>query len=199
MAVLASPGDPVVDLALIAAAGGSTRMGSPKALLELHGEPLVARHARAFAAVARRVIIVLGADADRIAAALPVGVEVVRNPAWATTDMWRSLHLGARAAPAARTALVTPVDVPPPGAWLADLADAEGLLVPCDPRGAAGHPARLDAAALDRLRAGGSGTLRELCGAARRFETTEPWISLDFDTPEAWNAWRSLDLPTRSC
>ncbi|HVW21994.1 MAG TPA: nucleotidyltransferase family protein [Opitutaceae bacterium] len=70
---------------LVLAAGASTRMGSPKQLLPVGGEPLVARAVRAaLASPAWPVAVVLGAGADRIRPALArLPVLAVENPAWA--------------------------------------------------------------------------------------------------------------------
>lgn len=69
---------------IILAAGGSTRMGSPKQLLDFGGMPLLRRAAEtALAAACGPVIAVLGAQSDTIAGALdglPVGI--ARNARW---------------------------------------------------------------------------------------------------------------------
>ncbi len=70
--------------AVILAAGGSTRLGRPKQLLELDGEPLVRRAARAAAEAGYApVVVVVGAAAAEVGAALAEGpFEVVENPGW---------------------------------------------------------------------------------------------------------------------
>lgn len=69
---------------LLLAAGAAARMGLNKVLLPLEGEPLVRRMARrAIEAGLSPVVVVLGRDADRVAAALadlPCAVAV--NPAY---------------------------------------------------------------------------------------------------------------------
>lgn len=81
--------------AIILAAGASTRMGTPKQLLELDGQPLVVRVVTAaLASPAWPVVVVVGAQADKIRpvlAALPV--LVTENPAWAE-GMAASLRAG---------------------------------------------------------------------------------------------------------
>lgn len=63
------PGSGIV--AVVLAAGGSVRLGRPKQLVELHGEPLVRRAARvALAAGASSVLVVLGGEVDGCRAAL---------------------------------------------------------------------------------------------------------------------------------
>jgi len=67
---------------IILAAGRSSRMGRPKQLLPLDGRPLLQHVVDAGAEVFDDVILVLGHDAEAIAAALdlPPGVRVVVNP-----------------------------------------------------------------------------------------------------------------------
>lgn len=72
---------------MVLAAGGSSRLGTPKQLIEFRGEPLVRRAARAAGeAGANPVIVVLGAEATEIAHAL-AGVERVSS---ITNDLWQS-------------------------------------------------------------------------------------------------------------
>jgi molybdenum cofactor cytidylyltransferase len=69
---------------VILAAGASTRMGTPKQLLELRGEPLLLRavHA-ALASPAWPVVVVLGAHAEKIRPLLArLPVLVTENAAW---------------------------------------------------------------------------------------------------------------------
>jgi len=89
--------------AVILAAGGSSRLGFPKQLMLHEGEPLVNRAALA----ARRagldpVIVVLGADSDRVAAAIDpaTAVTLVTNDMWQTGQA-SSLRAGIRSAMAA--------------------------------------------------------------------------------------------------
>lgn len=69
---------------VILAAGASTRFGSSKQLLDWHGQPLL-RHVvlQALAAPCQQVIVVLGANAERIAPTLAgLPVILVYNPDW---------------------------------------------------------------------------------------------------------------------
>ncbi|HVU35247.1 MAG TPA: nucleotidyltransferase family protein [Opitutaceae bacterium] len=71
--------------AIILAAGASTRMGRPKQLLPIHGQPLLVRTVEAaLAAPVWPVVVVLGANADLIRPALQTfPVIIAENPAWA--------------------------------------------------------------------------------------------------------------------
>jgi molybdenum cofactor cytidylyltransferase len=105
--------------AVILAAGDSTRMGFPKALLLTPaGRPFVASIADTFAAAGiTDIVVVTGRDHDRIADALaherlPVSPRVVRNPDPSRGQL-SSLLLGIESVPAnAPAAVVTLVDVP---------------------------------------------------------------------------------------
>ena len=80
--------------AVILAAGASTRMGAPKQLLEHRGRPLVVHAAEAaLASSAWPVVVVLGANAEKIRPALARPVLVAENPAW-SEGMASSLRAG---------------------------------------------------------------------------------------------------------
>jgi molybdenum cofactor cytidylyltransferase len=66
---------------VILAAGASSRMGSPKALLDYRGETFVGRLVRVLSGVCGRVIVVLGYHAESIRPAIDCGARVVINPA----------------------------------------------------------------------------------------------------------------------
>ena len=67
------------------AAGGSTRLGRPKQLLSIDGQPLV-RHvlAQLQAAELTRCAVVLGSNAEQVESAIATnGCDLLDNPAWA--------------------------------------------------------------------------------------------------------------------
>ncbi|MSU64637.1 MAG: nucleotidyltransferase family protein [Opitutus sp.] len=70
--------------AVILAAGASTRMGSPKQLLELRGKPLLVHAVEAaLASPAWPVVVVLGANAEKIRPVLArLPVLITESPAW---------------------------------------------------------------------------------------------------------------------
>ena len=81
------------------AAGGSSRLGHPKQLVEFRGVPLVRRAAdAALASGALPVVVVVGADAARVAAAVHdlEGLIVCENPDW-KSGMASSLVAGLNA------------------------------------------------------------------------------------------------------
>jgi molybdenum cofactor cytidylyltransferase len=70
---------------VILAAGASTRMGTPKQLLPVKGQPMIVRTVEAaLASPAWPVIVVLGAQAEKIRPVLArLPVLIAENPAWA--------------------------------------------------------------------------------------------------------------------
>jgi molybdenum cofactor cytidylyltransferase len=108
---------PVV--AVVLAAGGSRRLGEPKQLLRLAGQTLVRRAVlAALGSKAERVLVVTGAHAERIEAALAgLAVECVRCVRW-EAGLAASLHAGVSAALA--SVLLLLADQPAAGAPLLD-------------------------------------------------------------------------------
>jgi molybdenum cofactor cytidylyltransferase len=86
---------------IVLAAGASRRLGRPKQLLPLGGEPLIRHTVRnALAARASEVVVVLGNQADAIEQAIgPLGQRVVFNPDFADGQS-TSMVAGIRALPA---------------------------------------------------------------------------------------------------
>ncbi|MEQ1946071.1 MAG: nucleotidyltransferase family protein [Bryobacteraceae bacterium] len=96
--------------AIILAAGASSRMGSPKALLDYHGETFIERLVRVFSSVCDPVIVALGYHADAIRP--KVKAQVAVNPA-PERGMLTSLQTALAALPADLDGfLFIPVDCP---------------------------------------------------------------------------------------
>ncbi|HEY6882057.1 MAG TPA: NTP transferase domain-containing protein, partial [Polyangiales bacterium] len=81
----------------VLAAGGSTRMGAPKQLLELQGRPLIAGIVETCCATGcREVAVVLGAHAARIAPTYEhTRAQTLHNPNWAA-GLSSSVHAAVR-------------------------------------------------------------------------------------------------------
>ena len=80
---------------ILLAAGGSTRLGQPKQLLPYQGRTLL-RHAAeaAVASVCRPIVVVLGADRERMRPELDgLPVQIAENPSW-ERGMASSLRVG---------------------------------------------------------------------------------------------------------
>jgi molybdenum cofactor cytidylyltransferase len=171
---------------IVLAAGASSRMGSPKALLDWGGTPLARAWVTALAKLGGRVVVVVGSEAPRLREALR-GLDLVENPAWEDGGMTSSVLAGFRAL-GGGPAWVTPVDVPvPEAATLEALARHGPPVVPvCD--GRAGHPVGVDAAVVARLSA--VRTLRDALADAPRLAVDDPRVLADFDDAAAWARWR---------
>ena len=170
---------------IILAAGGSSRMGHPKALLDLDGAPLIHHHIMRLSRFCDRVVVVTGRHRAEIEAVLPSEVVSINNPNWHKTGPAESLLLALHA-PCTR-AVVTPVDVPPvPAAVLEALLAVSGAAVP-QWQGCDGHPVVIDEHAKAVLAAGG--VLRDALVSAQRVAVEWPDATANLNRPEQWSAW----------
>lgn len=100
---------------IILAAGGSRRLGQPKQLLTVNGEPLIRRVVRsALECGTDQVVVVLGSSAyDCVGAIKKCGVDIVFNPFW-ETGLAGSIRLGVERAEAtdAEAVLILLADQP---------------------------------------------------------------------------------------
>jgi molybdenum cofactor cytidylyltransferase len=184
---------------LVLAAGGARRFGSPKQLAELEGVPLLQHAIDAMLAVPAldRVVVVLGAVAEEVAAAVKfASAEPVVCPEW-QEGMAASLRCGVADLPEADWVVVTLGDMPgvTPEAIEAVIAacgpDVDAVRAEYGGRG--GHPVVLSRALLDRVDGlRGDVGARDLLRDAR----TRPVEALhlarpdDVDTPEELEAIR---------
>jgi molybdenum cofactor cytidylyltransferase len=193
---------------VVLAAGASTRMGEPKQLLRFDGRTLVRRAVdTALASSCRPVVVVLGAQADRVREELiDVECHVEVNEAW-EEGMGASLRSGIAALEArtdvrARAAVVTLCDLPFVTAEtldrLVETYRATGSILVAAEYAAAGAPVRGVPALFDRavfpyLRGlrGPEGARRVVERFARdaRFLSV-PEAAFDIDTPEEYDALR---------
>jgi molybdenum cofactor cytidylyltransferase len=100
--------------AIILAAGASSRMGSPKQLLEWRNRPLLEHTVvNARAILKERIVVVLGAHADSIQTTVDLGgVTSIVNPDW-QEGMASSIRAGVQALPeSASAALILLCDQP---------------------------------------------------------------------------------------
>jgi molybdenum cofactor cytidylyltransferase len=187
--------------AIILAAGGSSRMGRPKALLRLGGQTLLERAVEAARAAGASPLIVLGADAERIRLHA-ADARVLVNPDWSqgmgTSIAWAMAALD----PNTECVLVVAVDQPAVDAeLLRQLIEACGVCAPGESVDVAatryandvvGVPACFGRSLFGALRSldgdrGARGLLRS--GEHRVAEVNTGGKGADVDTPEQWRAF----------
>ncbi len=188
---------------VLMAAGASSRLGTPKQLLPVAGEPMVCRVARtALASDAAAVVVVTGAHAEAVRAALaPLEATaqgrlvMVHHPEWARGQAG-SMQAGLAALPPAIDAVVfLPVDQPNVTAALLRRLAREwragaGLVAPEVNGEVRGAPALFDRAHWPALRlvrgdVGGRVVLRANAASVARLAVDADLLR-DVDTPADW-------------
>lgn len=193
--------------ALILAAGASSRMGSPKALLTLGGESFAGRLVRVFQeAGCSPVVLVLGHDADKVRVALSVdeGVTVAVNPDYERGQL-SSLQCGLSALTGNPDGfLFTPVDHPAvrPStikriAECFEARNGEMLVIPRND-GRGGHPVCCPIKLVpefNELAAGSkaSDVVRRHQNSTAFVDVDDSGIHMDVDDPEGYR--RILEVP----
>ena len=184
--------------AIILAAGASRRLGQPKQLLQYQGMTLLQRMVlRAKAAGCRQIVVVTGAHADQVEAAIAgeVGVEAVRNEGW-QDGQGASVAIGIRHilehAPESAGVLVMLCDQPfvttEHLAGLIDgVASGAGRVVATHYPEGSGVPACFAASCFGSLRAlsGTTGAKHWIRGLTNGVASVVPeWNAVDLDAPE---------------
>jgi putative nucleotidyltransferase with HDIG domain len=198
-------------VAIVLAAGESSRMGRLKPLLPLAGIPALERAITVFhEAGVEDVLVVLG---NRAAELRPLaergGACCIDNPNFAE-GMYSSVVAGARALPpSTRAAFVLPADVPLVRAATirqlvdASLASPASILYPVFEH-RRGHPPLIARAILDHAARGEPGPLCTLLAAhesgAIEVPVADEAVHLDMDTPPDFDRLQTLamhrDIPT---
>ncbi len=169
-------------------------MGFPKALLEFGGETFLDRLIHRLGAECAQVIVVLGAEADRIQAGLRAAdrAVIVRNPDYRLGQI-TSMQCGLRAVPVdARGVMFTLVDHPNPApdTVAALAAHAAPIAIPRH-AGRRGHPIFLSSRlipeflALDATQSART-VLERHAGEVAYLEVDDPGILDDVDDREAY-------------
>ena len=189
--------------ALVLAAGKSTRMGRTKALLPLGDETFISRIVGTFrAAGVEDVVVVVGHDAERVAAALDrldPPPRVVLNPGYESGQL-SSILAGLRAVdrPGVTALLLTLVDVPLVSAdtvravLMRYRAEAATVVRPVN-GSRHGHPVLIDRQLFPLLRAadpvtGAKPIVRAHASAAGDVEVADEGSFTDIDTPTEYAA-----------
>lgn len=187
---------------LILAAGESTRMGSPKPLLDWHGKPLVRYQVEQLrAGGCDVVVVVLGYRADRVRPFVDgTGATVVENPGY-REGRASSVRVGTGAIPfGAEWVLVLGVDQPRPAAAVREVVRATeagdaAILIPTY-RGRFGHPTAFAGWLLSEMRRVRDETLglRDIVKRhekdIRLVEASSDAVLLDLNTPQDYQAAR---------
>jgi molybdenum cofactor cytidylyltransferase len=188
--------------AIVLAAGGSSRMGSPKQLLRLGGESLVRRAATtALASHCSPVIVVVGAEAESVSAKSRIcrsnGSRTFTGRRHGQLDP-RRRHRGRRDAPTARCRARHAADQPAVTALLDQLvaaaATAPAGLVACEYAGTIGAPALFASRHFDALRRlSGDRGGKALLAAHRETVVLVPFApaAIDVDTPDDYRQVRA--------
>ena len=184
--------------AVLTAAGESTRMGRPKALLEWHGVTLVEYQTASLrSAGATEVVVVLGHEHEVIARYVTGhGVRHVVNHEY-RQGKTTSIRAGLRALdPEAGDILLLAVDQPRPPEIISTILDAHlrtnALITSPRHLGRGGHPLIFSStlrAELESISEEKQG-IREVIGAHRgevnEVEIDDPMVRLDLNSPEAY-------------
>ncbi len=180
---------------ILLAAGESRRMGYPKPLLRVGDETFLSRSARLMLAVVPRLIIVLGAHAERIRAAIPADPRIVAvdNPRWQAGQL-SSLKAGLGAiSPEADAVIVHLADHPLVLSStfervVAEFAAADGPIVIARHAGKRGHPVIFSAALMRELvdapeEQGARSVVNRDSSRVVYVDVDDPGVNLDLDTP----------------
>lgn len=185
--------------AVLLAAGLSTRMGQPKALLPWMGSTLVERQLEQLGASrVDGVVVVLGHEAEEVMGRVTgrMGVKVTVNRDY-ERGRASSVVLGVKATPVDATAiLILNVDQPRP-AWLIDevvdahLRGSAKITIPVH-RSRRGHPTALDGSLREEMLGiteeglGLKEVVRRDGGRVGNVEVSSSLICLDMNTPEEY-------------
>ncbi len=181
--------------AILLAAGESRRMGFPKPLLKVGDQTFLARSVDSILAVAPRLIVVLGAHAERIRPAIPHDprIAVVENPRYLAGQL-SSLKIGLAAISAdADAALVHLADHPLVlrstfERVVAEFERGRGAIMIARHAGQRGHPVIFSRALFAELLAapeeeGAKAVVNRDPARIVYVDVDDPGVTLDLDTP----------------
>jgi molybdenum cofactor cytidylyltransferase len=185
---------------ILLAAGESTRMGQPKALLPWEDEPLVRYQVQQLLQTPmERIVIVLGHRRDEIAALLPQDekLEVVDNPSYDSGKV-SSILAGTRRVPEGVSILILGVDQPRPHSLVRLTIEAhlgaENLITIAGYGGRRGHPVIFAPELYDELQRidektqGLRAILQRYSAVVNVVETGSPLALVNLNTPEDYES-----------
>lgn len=182
--------------AVVLAAGASSRMGSPKALLRFNGETFLDRVVRIHRAAGNRVVVVLGFDAVKIRESAHLeAVHVLINPDPSRGPL-SSFLTAFEDFRESSAAILHPVDHPVVGSATAyqlqqaHLRNPAMILIP-EFQGQKGHPVLFPAKMFADfpnipLDAGARWLVRRNSPQVQRLRVTDPGILVNVDTIDAY-------------
>ncbi len=188
--------------AIVLAAGGSARMGQPKQLLSVGGQPMVRRVVEAVCAAAlAQVVVVVGAHAHRVQQALTgLPADIVLNKAWAE-GLSTSIRTGLDALrPEIQAVLMVLADQPALSPHLVRAlvtryrATGSALVAPFY-RGQRGNPVLFDRVLFSELMQvegdqGGRTVIIHHQAEMECVEVNDPAVTLDIDTLQDYQEMR---------
>jgi molybdenum cofactor cytidylyltransferase len=180
---------------ILLAAGESRRMGYPKPLLRVGDQSFLQRSAESMLAVVPRLVIVLGAHAERVRAAIPADSRIVtvQNAGWSAGQL-SSLKVGLGAvSPAVAGVMVHLADHPLVQRStferiIAEFAVGPGQFVIARHAGKRGHPAIFSHALINELldapeEQGARAVVERDPSRVVYVDVDDPGVNLDLDTP----------------
>jgi molybdenum cofactor cytidylyltransferase len=179
---------------IILAAGESSRMGTPKALLKLRGETFVDRLIRCFAPYCSPIIVVLGHEPEIVRAGIRSGDKAafVLNTDY-QRGQFSSLQCGLRAVPPTADGVVfTPVDHPNiEPSTVGKLTDTRAVIAIPQYLGRHGHPVLCSAALIPEFlklpsESQAPVVLHRHQHEIQYIDVADPGILDDIDDPEAY-------------
>ena len=185
--------------AVVLAAGGSRRMGSPKALLPLGDSCLLAAHLSVLSRHISEIYVVGGALYEEfLGVGQTYGARTIRNLDWQRTMPMDSLRLALSHGLSA-PCVVTPVDTAPvsDSDLVRLLACSDGAVLTYE--GSPGHPVLLGPAEISAVSGGtradvvlsetpGQG-LRDIVKGLQQVRSEREECLFNFNTPEDWRSW----------
>ncbi len=184
-------------VAVIPAAGSSSRMRFPKGALCIGGSTLLQLNCDALSQHVSSVVVVLGWSSSLVARGLSGRVRCVHAPDWLHGSQVDSVRLALSGLHRC-SVIVQPADVPPPSAALLRALLASGGSAVPHFEGRPGHPVVLGPDAVERLRNEEPVEgLRTLLQGAREVPVHDPDVLRNLNHPRELARWLRCRSPRR--